>query len=67
MKVVFMKETQYCALMVCFGVLLLSCFMIMRILTDTEFEQALFEDIKKIVDQMWETLNENLKKVSDVD
>lgn len=52
---------------VCFGVLLLSCFMIMRILTDTEFEQVLFEDIKKIVDQMWETLNENLKKVSDVD
>ena len=41
--------------------------MIMRILTDAEFEQALFEDIKKIVDQMWETLNENLKKVSDVD
>ena len=30
------------------------------------FFKAQFEDIKKIVDQMWETLSENLKKVSDV-
>ena len=29
------------------------------------FLKAQFEDIKKIVDQMWETLSENLKKVSD--
>ena len=28
------------------------------------FKQAQFEDIKKIVDQMWETLSENLKKVN---
>ena len=27
------------------------------------FLKAQFEDIKKIVDQMWETLSENLKKV----
>lgn len=27
------------------------------------FQQAQFEEIKKIVDQMWENLNENNKKV----
>lgn len=27
------------------------------------FLQAQFEDIKKIVDQLWENLNENQKKV----
>ncbi|XP_015779873.1 PREDICTED: uncharacterized protein PB18E9.04c-like [Acropora digitifera] len=32
----------------------------------TKNPMAQFEDIKKIVDQMWETLSENLKKVSDV-